>query len=314
MSNKSKTPLTIFVDGLLPWDSLPGDRLRQMVILALLGLLCLFFIILIENTTIPKKDRLEAEKIPERLAKLVMEKKKEEPPPPPPEPEKEAEPEPEVEPEKPKEEPKEVEPTPERVEKAREVAKKELKVFEDSLSGLKDLAPVVSRQALRTGGAESAKVERNLITRRAGRGSGGISVGSVSSGGDSGAALEGAQVAQVESNIAAAAEAASTVRKNAQGKSIRTEEQIRQSFSRSQGRINSAYQRALRQNPALRGTIVLTMTVAPSGEVTDVVVKSSEVNDDELERRILLIVKSMDFGALPVEVWKGDYALNLFPS
>ena len=311
MSENNKNTLMIFVDGLLPWDNLPGDRRRQWIILAVLALLCLFFIILIESTTIPKKDRSEAEQIPERLAKLVMEKKKEEPPPPPPEQEAEPEPEPEPEPEEPKEEPK-PEPTPEKVEQAREVAKKELKVFEDSLAGLQDLAPVVSRQPLRTGGAESAKVERNLITSRAGSGSGGIAVAAVSSGGGGGGTLEGAAVAQVESTIAT--EAATTVRKNADGKSIRTEEQIRQVFNRSQGRINSAYQRALRQNPALRGTVVLTMTIAPSGEVTNVVIKSTEVGDDELERRILVIVKSMDFGALPVEVWTGDYALNLFPS
>ena len=313
MSDNNKKPLVIIMDGLLPWDALPGERRRQWIILIILALLCLFLIALIELTTIPKKDRREAEEIPERLAKLVMEKKKEEPPPPPPEPEKEPEPEPEPEPEKPKEEPK-PEPTPERVEKAREVAKKELKVFEESLAGLQDLAPVVSRQPLRTGGAEAAKVERNLITSRAGSGSGGISVSSVSSGGGGGGTLEGAAVAQVESGIAAAAEAATTVRKNAEGKSVRTEEQIRRSFDRSAGRINSAYQRALRQNPALRGTVVLTLTIDPSGAVSKVVVKSSELGDPELERRILVIVQSMDFGALPVEIWTGDYALNLFPT
>ena len=313
MSDNNKKPLVIFVDGLLPWDSLPGERRRQWIILVILALLCLFLIVLIETTTIPKKDRREAEEIPERLAKLVLEKKKEEPPPPPPpEPEKEPEPEPEPEPEKP-EEPK-PEPTQEKVEKAREVAKKELKVFEESLAGLQDLAPVVSKQPLRTGGAESAKVERNLITSRAGSGSGGIAVSSVSSGGGGGGTLEGAAVAQVESGIAAAAEAATTVRKNAEGKSVRTEEQIRRTFDRGAGRINSAYQRALRQNPALRGTVVLTLTIDPSGAVSKVVVKSSELADPELERRILVIVQSMDFGALPVEVWTGDYALNLFPT
>ncbi len=187
-------------------------------------------------------------------------------------------------------------------------------MFEESLAGLQDLAPVVSRQPLRTGGSEAATVERNLITSRAGSGSGGISVSSVSSGGGGGGTLEGAAVAQVESGIAAAAEAATTVRKNAEGKSVRTEEQIRRTFDRSAGRINSAYQRALRQNPALRGTVVLTMTIDPTGVVSKVVVKSSELGDQELERRIVVIVQSMDFGALPVEVWTGDYALNLFPT
>lgn len=314
MNDTNKKPLVIFIDGLLPWDSLPGERRRQWIILVLLALLCLFLILLIETTGIPKKDRREAEQIPERLAKLVLEKKKEEPPPPPPpEPEPEKQPEPEPEPEKPKEEPK-PEPTAEKVEKAREVAKKELKVFEESLAGLQDFAPVVSKQPLRTGGAESARVERNLITSRAGSGSGGIAVSSVSAGGGGGGTLEGAAVAKVESGIAAAAEAATTVRKNAEGKSVRTEEQIRRTFDRSAGRINSAYQRALRQNPALRGTVVLTMTIDPSGAVSKVVIKSSELSDPELERRIQLIVQSMDFGALPVEVWTGDYALNLFPT
>jgi periplasmic protein TonB len=312
MSENNKNKLTIFIDGLLPWDDLPGERRRQWIILAILALLCLLAIIIIESTHIPKKDRRDAEEIPERLARLVMERKQEEPPPPPPvaEPEKAPEPEPEA----PKPEAPKPEPTPERVERAREVARQELKVFEDSLAGLRDLAPVVSNQPLRTGGAESAKVERSLITSRAGTGSGGIAVASVSSGGGGGGSLEGAQVAQVESGIAAAAEAAQTVRQTSDGKSVRTEEQIRRTFDRSQGRINSAYQRALRQNPALRGTLVLTLTIAPSGEVTDVAVKSSDVGDMELERRILVIVQSMDFGALPVEVWKGDYALNLFPS
>ncbi|MFN3714257.1 MAG: AgmX/PglI C-terminal domain-containing protein [Alcanivoracaceae bacterium] len=312
MSENNKSALTILVDGLLPWDNLPGERRRQWIILAILALLCLLIIIIIESTQIPKKDRRDAEEIPERLARLVMEKKKEDPPPPPPVVEAEKAPEPE--PEQPKPEVPKPEATPERVEQAREVARKELKVFEESLAGLSDLAPVVRNQPLRTGGGESAQVDRNLITSRAGSGSGGIAVSSVSSGGGTGGSLEGAQVAQVESGIAAAAEAATTVRKTADGKSVRTEEQIRSTFTRSQGRINSAYQRALRQNPALRGTIVLTMTIAPSGEVTNVVVKSSEVGDADLERRIIVIVQSMDFGALPVEVWTGDYALNLFPS
>lgn len=313
MSDNSKKPVIILTDGMLPWDNLPGDRRRQMIIMAVLILLCLFLIILIETTTIPKKDRREVEEIPERLARLVMEKKKEELPPPPPPVEAEKEAEPQPEPEKPKEQPK-PEATPERVEQAREVARKELKVFEESLAGLQDLAPVVSRQPLRTGGGESARVERNLISSRAGSGSGGISVGSVSSSGGESSGLQEAEVAQVQSGIAAAAEAATTVRKTADGRSVRTEEQIRRTFDRNAGRINSAYQRALRQNPALRGTVVLTLTIDPSGAVTKVSVKTSELGDAELERRIVLIVQSMDFGAMPVEVWTGDYSLNLFPS
>lgn len=305
----SKHTPSFLISGLLPWDALPGERRRQWIIILVLLLLALLVMVIVENTEIPKKDPRQEAEIPERLAKLVMERKEEPPPPPEPEPEPEEEPEPEPEPE-----PEEPEPEPEKeeVEKAREVAKKELEVFQESLAGLQDLAPLTN-QPLRTGGAESAKVERNLITSRAGSGSGGVAVSSVSSGGGGSGNLEsGTLVAEVESDIAS--EAATTVRKTREGKSVRTDEQIRRTFDRSGGRINSAYQRALRSNPALRGSIVLTLTIDPSGKVSDVKVKSSELNDPELERRIVLIVTGMDFGALPVEVWKGDYTLNLFPS
>lgn len=60
MNDNNKKPLTIFIDGMLPWDSLPGERRRQWIILIILALLCLFLIVLIETTTIPKKDRREA--------------------------------------------------------------------------------------------------------------------------------------------------------------------------------------------------------------------------------------------------------------
>lgn len=313
MSDNNNNKKLLLIDSLLPWDNLPEDRARQWSILAILVILCLILMLLIESTVVPKKDRREAEQIPERLAKLVLEKKKEEPPPPP-------EPEPEPEPEEPEPEPEaepepEPEPEPEKaVEKAREKAKQELQVFEDSLAGLRDLAPVVNNQPLRQGGNEATKIERNLITSRAGSGSGGIAVSSVSSGGGGGGTLEAGQVAQVESSIAAAAEDATTVRKSADGKSRRTEEQIRRVFDRYAGRINSVYQRALRKNPALQGTVVLSLVIDPSGKVTDVKVKSTELNDPDLERKVQVIVSTMDFGALPVEVWKGDYPINFFPS
>lgn len=309
-NNNNKPSLTLFIHGTLPWDSLPGDRLRQWSILVILALLSLLLIIFIEISPRVEKDRFAEQEVPERLAKLVMERKKEEPPPPPPPPEEEPEEvkeEPKPEEEKPKEEPK-----PAEVEKARERAKKELKVFEDSLAGLRDIAPVVSNQQLRTGGGESTKIDnsRNLITSRAGSGSGGIAVSSVSGTGGGGGTLEAGQVAQVESSIN---EEAAAVKKSADGKSRRTDEQLRRVFDRYAGKFNVQYQRALRNNPAMQGTVVLQLEIAPNGSVSSVTIKSSELGDADLERKILVIVKSMDFGALSVEVWKGEWPLNFFP-
>lgn len=312
MTQKNNNNVSTTMRGLLPWDRLPGDRLRQWSILVLLALLSLLLIVMIELTPKIEKDRFAEQEVPDRLAKLVLERKKEEPPPPPPEPEIEPEPEPEPEPEvKPKEEPKE-EPKPKEVAKARERAKKELKVFEDSLSGLRDLAPVLNNRNLRKGGSEAAKIDnsRNMITSRAGTGSGGISSASVSSSGGGGGNLAVGEIAQVESSIN---QEAATVRTSAQGKSVRTEEQLRIIFDRYAGKFNSAYQRGLRSNPAMQGTIVLLMEIAPDGTVTNASVKSSELGDPDLERKIVVIASLMDFGALPVEVWKGERQLNFFP-
>ena len=59
---------------------------------------------------------------------------------------------------------------------------------------------------------------------------------------------------------------------------------------------------------------MLYLVIAPSGEVQDVKVKSSQLGDSQLERRIMLIAKGMNFGAMNVETWKGDYKLNFFPN
>ncbi|WP_111656921.1 TonB family protein [Isoalcanivorax indicus] len=300
-------------DGTLPWDPLPGERVRQYGILLLLLLLCVVLIWLIQSTEVPRRDT-SADPIPERLARLVIEQKQE--PPAPPEPvREEAEPEappeevPQPEPERPR-----PEPTPERIEQARERARQEVRVFEDSLAGLRDLAPPVSSSRdLRRGGDTQTEVQRDLLTSRSGRSSGGINTGSVSSGGGGGGELAGGDVAQVESGIAASAAAASETERRPDGTSRRTSEQLRQTFNRYAGRFNSLYQRALRENPAMQGTVVLNLEIAPDGSVSDASIRSSELNDAELERRILLVVRNMDFGALPVETWKGDYPLNFFP-
>ncbi|MDF1781215.1 MAG: AgmX/PglI C-terminal domain-containing protein [Alcanivoracaceae bacterium] len=307
--NKNKN-IQLIMDGTLPWDNLPGDRVRQWVILFVLALLCLLLMIVIQTTPRIEKDRYAEQEVPDRLAKLVLERKKEEPPPPPPPPEEVPEEKPKEEP-KPEEKPKE-EPKPKEVQQAREKAKKELKVFEDSLAGLRDLAPVVNNQPLRKGGGESTKIDtqRNLITSRAGSGSGGISVSNVSSGGGGGGTLEAGNVAQVESSIN---EEATTVKKSADGKSRRTDEQLRRVFDRYGGKFQSAYQRGLRNNPAMQGTVILVLEIAADGSVTKASIKSSELDDPDLERKILVIAQTMDFGAFSVEVWKGDWPLNFFP-
>ena len=53
------------------------------------------------------------------------------------------------------------------------------------------------------------------------------------------------------------------------------------------GALYALYTRAQRDNPGLQGKLVLEITIAPSGEVTNVRVVSSELGDPELERKIV---------------------------
>jgi TonB family protein len=329
MTQKNNNKLRILIDGSLPWDKQEGEDRRLYGIVIVLLILSLLIMIIVNAVTIEKPDRREQQKIPERLAQLVMEKKKEPPPP---------EPEPEPEPEEKKEEPKKEDPKPDpkpepkpepkpkpvpepqERQQAREKAQAKLEEdLGDSLAGLDDIGPLVdSGSGLRTGGNTTAKAERDLIGTRAGSGSGGVAVARASSGGGGGGTLSSGTVGsggkQVDSKIAQAGEVASTSRKGSDGKSRRTQEQLRRVFDRYAGKFNSQYQRALRSNPALQGTVVLALTIAPSGDVLNVKIKSSQLGDDKLERRILLVARKMNFGAMNVETWKGDYKLNFFPN
>lgn len=312
--------------GLLPWDPFPGEQRRQYSILAVALLLCFALIVIIESTPVNRQQNISAP-VPERLARLVIERAQQPPPPPVavPEPEPEAETEsrpPQAEPTPATPQPQRPPPTPERVEQARERARQEVQVFQDSLAGLRDLAPRATTgpqaaQRLQRGGGETIAAQRDLLASRASMRSGGISTGTVSSGGDGSPDLAGstaAQVAQVESRIPAAATPASQERTRAAGPKVRTEEQIRHTFDRYAGRINAMYQRALRSNPALQGTLVIHMEIEPDGRVSTASVATSELHDPELERRVITVIRSMDFGAMDVDTWRGDYPINFFPS
>lgn len=294
----------------LPWDRQEDNRLRILMILAML--LAFILMLLIQNTVVPKRDRAEAEKIPERLAKLLLERKPEPPPPPPPE-------------EK-KEEPKPEEPKPEaaddEVKKARDKAEKAMAEAKQELQALQDLSSAFDfgdMQPLTKAGAQSTTgMQRDLITSRSGKGSGGVNIGTASSGGGGegiagGGKLAAASGSKVESSIAEGP--TGPTRKTAGGKLVRTEEEVRRIMERNNGALQAIYQRALRSNPALKGAVVLRLVIAPDGSVTTCDLVSSELGDPETERKLLARIRAINFGAIEgVAPWDDKYTLNFFPS
>ena len=105
-----------------------------------------------------------------------------------------------------------------------------------------------------------------------------------------------------------------TGRSGTGGAAARSTEEIQIVFDRNKSSLFSLYQRALRKNPALQGTVVLKLVIAPSGKVTSASVVSSELNDPTLEQKIINRVKLFSFGAKSVPTWRGNYPIKFFPS
>ena len=97
----------------------------------------------------------------------------------------------------------------------------------------------------------------------------------------------------------------------AAGRSI---EEIQMVFDRNKGAIYSVYNRALRQDPALQGKIVLRLTIAPSGKVTRCDVVSSELHDVALEKKISQRIKLFDFGSKDVSQVTINYPIDFLPA
>lgn len=298
----------------LAWDSVGGDRTRNRWLALLALILTVTIVTVVTRIEVPKVDRAVAEKVPERLARLVQQKV-EPPPPPPPKPEEKK---PDEEKPKPEEKPADVQVTQakKKAEKAMSEARKELAAMQDLASAF-----AFDNQPLSKGGAtgpSNGDLARDVLTSRAGKGSGGVTLGATSSGGGGyglagGGKLAGAQVAAVESSLGA--NSGGAVRKNASGKLERTQEEIRRVMDRNNGALQAIYQRALRGNPTLKGQIVLRLAIAPDGAVTTAEILSSELGDPETEKKLATRIKAINFGAIEgVIVWDDKYTLNFFPS
>lgn len=80
------------------------------------------------------------------------------------------------------------------------------------------------------------------------------------------------------------------------------------------GAIRYAYNRELRKNPALRGKIVLTFTIAAAGNVTACRVEESAMDWPPLEEALVRMVRKWTFPEIPQGDVTVSYPLVFFPS
>jgi len=314
----------------LPWTTgeLEQERLRK-ILRASFGALLVLSLVL-SFLPLPQQSADEVQEIPPRLARLVVERQAPPPPPPPPvireepvelppvvepervEPERRTEPEPVVE----TEPPPPVDTTAQARERARSAG---VMQFASQLSALRTNADAAANRLERTGavgvGNEAAATERALITSRAGTASGGINTAALSRN-TGGGGLGGRATTQVESPVEAFAEAGGAAQRTGDSNlASRSREEIERVFDANKGRIFTLYNRALRENPALQGKVVLRLTIAADGRVTHCEVVSSELNDPELERGLVQRVLQFQFEARDdVESITTTKPIDFFPA
>ena len=311
-------------------------RFRRILrdILIASALLCL----IMPWLPVPKADRNQPEELPPRLAKALLER--ETPPPPPvrkaePEP---AKPQPEgtkPEPAKPVPEARKPEPNKapgEKIEAARRRASGVgLLAMRNEIADLrsapvatqfqKDIKPgpgVGSGSGPGVGAGKSPGLpSRSLITSNASGASGGINTSSLSRD-TGGGGLAGRSTTAVQGVMGGdgggGPGGGGTVRRGGSGKASRSIEDIKLVFDRNKGSIYTIYNRALRDDPTLQGKVVVELKIAPSGEVVDVRVLSSELKASELERKLLARIKQFDFGNKDVDVMVVSWPVDFLPS
>ncbi|HEV7614427.1 MAG TPA: AgmX/PglI C-terminal domain-containing protein [Steroidobacteraceae bacterium] len=284
----------------LPWSPSEETERRFRVILRNLAIIFAIFAVLLPF--LPRHERVvNTESLPERVVQLVMEPPPPPPPPPPPKPEKPVEKAPVA--------PKPIVPVDPRVKAA-----KSAMVF-DQLAALRDvdLDKFAKNQPKTTDPGDVSVVSRNIISSKTGGTSGGISAPTSSGLAAGSGSLRGIYTTQVKDpNLGASGQAAT--RAGGSGKASRSADEIALVFTKNKGAIDAMYARALRDNPALQGKVVLELTIAPSGDITAARVVSSELNDKEFEGKLLARIRLFKFEAKDVATLTATKPIDFFPA
>jgi hypothetical protein len=268
-----------------------------------------------------------AVKVPERVVRMMMESRPIPPPvprqetPPPPKQLAERKPDEVVprhpvvpEPAKPVKEPEQV---------AEVAPPKGLLAFREKFAALKDtqvdadlgLKAHISRAEDNSAG----RPERSMLTTNAPGSSGGINLASISRGlaGErgtgSGGGMAGVALTQATSTIAGNG-ASGRPLGNSGANAGRTDEEIQIVFDRYKAALYRLYNRELRNDPTLRGQMVLRLTIEPDGSVSFCKLEGSDMRAPLLADEVVERVRTFDFGAKEVPAVTIVYPIDFLPT
>jgi periplasmic protein TonB len=312
----------------LPWRVDSSERRRLRRLLAAAAIVTVPLAIVLPYVPLPERPANAVVDVPERLARLVEAKLPPPAPPAPPPEVKAPEPEPVAEAPPVSEPPPQPRPTTHvrpseqpRPDPRRKAAASGLLKFQDQLAALRDSQAVTKAsapQSLSGNVSEATRIERSLVTANVARGSGGIDTSKLSRGYGAGTgALAGhatTRIGPVAGVAGGGGASAGSSRADGGGSASRSREEIELVFDRNKSAIYALYSRALRSNPALKGKLVLELTIAPDGQVTDCRVVSSELDDSDLERKLLARVKMFRFEDKDVATVTTTKPIDFFPA
>ena len=212
-----------------------------------------------------------------------------------------------------KEPPKPVEKKPTQAElraKAREkAANTGLLAMSDQLSSLRQKSNTASVANLKSGGDKATEIKRNVLAAKTNNSlSGGASVSQQAAAGGLGGREQAAVVVSE-----AAVQAVESAQASSGYQQSRSAEEVRRVMDSNKGAIYSVYNRALRKNPTLEGTFGFSMTIEPSGAISEVTLLNSEIEDPSLEKRLLARIRMIKFEPKDVGLTEVNYSFDFLP-
>lgn len=321
----------------LDWQPSAGNSRNFQRIVALVLTAALVLMYLLTVVKVPEEDRRVRAQVPDRIAEFIAHKEKPlvvEPPkpvvkPPPPKPIVEKKPEVAAVPEeisqplreKIQARTEERKPLTDSEKAARKVAEKSgLLAMANELNDLADTTEIQAKigKNLSRNGSEAGADQGGVA---AGHGTAALSAGIAQTGGEVNQAQYASKLNNTELDARKVEKVAlSDIEKSSKGsaaskaKSGSAGEDVSLVFDRNKSGLYSLYERERRSTPDLQGKIVFQLTISPAGEVLDVKIISSDLNNPELEARLLSRIKGFKFKAGGEKPTTITYPVEFLPS
>src|SRR5258708_2143012 len=146
-----------------------------------------------------------------------------------------------------------------------------------------------------------------------GNGGGGVGGHGSGAGGSGGGGIGGVGVRRAVSSIAPITGADRPKARGGPGPA-RTDEEIQIVFDRYKASFYRLYNRELRNNPALKGQMVLRLTIEPDGSVSMCALQSTDMDAPDLATQVVGRVRTINFGAKDVPAVTIVYPIDFLPA